>query len=206
MKNTFYLTLAFLFLFSSCTKQKADSPVSKEKIKEVISMAADRSPAAVDAYNMLTDAEKADLWDAHLDSFLLKAPLDSAEIDVINDVKSYLSASFFDPLNRDSLSGTIAQLEYICKNTFSENNYFIIFESWDTSPSEFDKTAPIEIGGGPSGSQYSCYCRSDGWCHRFTGSDLAGCLWNICESTSGGCGLLGFHSCRGRCNVGGTVY
>jgi len=203
MKNSFYLLLLSIFLFSSCVKQKSDTPINKEKIKEVISMAADRSSSAVDAYNMLTAAEKADLWEAHLDSFLLKAPLDSAETAVINDAKSYLSASFFDPLNRDSLSGTIAQLEYIFKNAFSENNYFIIFESWDTSPSEFDKTAPIGIGGGPG---YSCYCRSDSYCQRFTGSDLAGCKWDICESTSTGCGLFGFHSCRGRCFLGHIVY
>lgn len=205
MKNLFYLSLVFFFLFSSCTKQKSDNPVNKEKINEVIAMAG-RSASMVDAYNILSDEEKADLWESHLDSFLLSAPLDSAQIAVINEVKTYLSPAFFNPLNHDSLSGTIAQLEYMCKNAFSENNYYLIFEIWDSSPSEYNKTAPIGIGGGPSGPAYSCYCRSDGWCGRVLGNDMAGCMWDICVATSGGCGFFGYHSCRGRCYIGRTIY
>ncbi len=89
MKNLLLPLLGAVLLFSYCTKQKTDNPVdpinavNKEKIQEVINMAG-RSGSMVDAYDMLTSAEKASLWTSHLDSFLLKASLDSSQIALLD--------------------------------------------------------------------------------------------------------------------------
>lgn len=90
---------------------------------------------------------------------------------------------------------------------FSLKDYFLIFECFNSAPSDLNNNYPTMSIAPPPGDG-NCYCRSNSWCGSATGSDLAVCLWNdegsSCSTTSGGCGILNLLNCRGVCCVGGN--
>jgi hypothetical protein len=196
----FYILFAASLMFS-CTKENSTT-VNIEKVNEVLVSKKDPSNKSA-LFSILNENEKAYLWKTHLEKFLLVSSLNESQKDLLQEAIAFLTPSIFLKSNSEKLTGELAELEFKARRTFSTRNYYIIFELWDSSPDQIDKEisslpAPGDLGG--------CYCRSDGWCHLYTGSDLAGCLWNICTPSSGGCGLFGWHDCKGRCNVGVILY
>lgn len=205
MKHYPILFLISVAMMLSCRKENR-AIINFEKVNEVISSKPVLS-SRTSLLAVLNEAEKAYLWKTHLETFLQVSSLNDEQKNILTESIAFITPSVFLESNLEGLKGRLAELEFKARNAFSVKNYYVIFEIWDTTPAQLDNNDPLPSLPAPGGiGGDGCYCRSDSYCQRVAGSDLAGCLWNICTPSNGGCGLFGLHDCKGRCHLGSIVY
>lgn len=188
------LTLSMsLLLFCSCSDNEAFEKQNNEsKISAVLKE--ENYDTQKIMYRMLSNEEKLQLWQDKLSTMIQIDELNEKQIDLIKDLKAHLNADLFDNNGnndkreifknvyaKDFLkkSQSLFTPKYFTENFYNISNRIAID---DDGPNKPDCTCN-------QSSIWSCVGLPD--CKA---SDK-------CDTTTDGCGFLGFSECDGRCYV-----
>jgi hypothetical protein len=207
MKRLVILSALFFYL-AGCSKSEKDSSVNFNKIDEITRLKP-YSEQSIVAFNLLSEKEKAFIWEKHIKDLTSQFRLTKPQQIVVEKALEIISPEMYYLDKKDEYAGIISKWEYEARNVFSKKDFFLIFELLNSnvtmlSQGNFPVVQTTLPGGGGT-----CTCRTDYWCHGQTGNDTSWCQWNdqdpsVCETSNGGCGPFGLLNCRGICiNPGG---
>ena len=187
------LTLGIvLSLFSSCSND--DSLKNEENSRISAVLKEENYDAQKIMYRMLSNEEKLQLWQDKLSTMILNDGLNEKQINLIQDLKAHLNANLFDN------SGNNDKRE-IFKNVYAKD--FLkksqsLFTPKYFTESFYNISNRIAIDDdGPNKPDCTCNQSSIWSCVGLPDCKAS----DKCDSTTDGCGFLGFSECDGRCYV-----
>lgn len=187
------LTLGIvLSLFSSCSND--DSLKNEENSRISAVLKEENYDAQKIMYRMLSNEEKLQLWQDKLSTMILNDGLNEKQINLIQDLKAHLNANLFDN------SGNNDKRE-IFKNVYAKdflNKSQSLFTPKYFTESFYNISNRIAIDDdGPNKPDCTCNQSSIWSCVGLPDCKAS----DKCDSTTDGCGFLGFSECDGRCYV-----
>jgi hypothetical protein len=187
MKNLIALLLLSAILLS-CKKESVSIDATTEKIQQIKSMS--NVSQKIVAFNMLTNDEKAIIWQSHLRDALKEYSLNSRQKDLINESIKIISSEIYDRETKNKYTGVLSILSFKAQKEFSNIDYARIFHSLNK------KTPPTSSVEEERGD---CKCASNAYCllNNFTVCNTV----NSCNQTQTGCGLFGLSNCTGICGA-----
>lgn len=206
-------------LLSSCTKQKAITPIQEssnhdENIKNLMTHAKELNEYSLtdlqeysdefqrDIFDQMSSGDKVRIWNERIDQFLDdERDAGNTQMDeytaAMNSLRNIVSANAYE--NVETKEAAIQATEDWMQS-------YVALIGYEQTKTLLTTLARINVGnggtmsgGGTSTSLSGCGCSTeDDWC---SGGVLTKCYSGGCTSKSWGCGLLFLSACDGTCHL-----
>lgn len=191
MKKLFLTLSIAVLLFCSCSNNETNDLQNREtKISAVLNEKNYDTQKIM--YRMLSNEDKLQIWQNKIDNMILNDKLNKEQINLIEDLRSNLTAELFDQKkNNDAreifksvyVKKFINKAQFLFKPEYFASNFYEL-----NNKVSFDSDKP------------DCTCnQSSIWSCAMQSNDCQSS--DKCKTTSDGCGFLTMSSCNGRCYV-----
>lgn len=183
----------------SCNKEQHSPVVSKSKTIENFEKIGEQTDQRM-AFNLMTIQEKELVVAKHLSFCVQYFHLNTAQIQILKEVKANLHA-IFSSENPEN-SPLMIQLEEDIQTHFSNLDPYtqsLIFDSMVDSEEDISN---MPVGNPNAATNCTCSPKSN-WCSGWGQGSVVNCNTSKCNMThSSGCGTFWSYACNGKCTIG----